>query len=451
MTARQIPSIARHSGLVAALGAAALVLTGCASSATSTSGSSNLPKLHIGGQAEAGPAAADAPAPAAAAPNGAAMAPMMRVGIFGGYVLAGSLPDSPTHAAIWTWSGDSATQADAEKLAAALGVQGTPKRHAHGWELTTAGADLRVSDEPGHPWSYNKTDTAGCPTYEVDVDNPGDGASGCGISVPPGAAQPADGPDETATKAAAASLLSALGISGDEQYNAGTPWSTLTVSPTIGGLATQGIDTTVSVDASGVEGATGQLEAPTAGADYPLRTAASAFTALQDQPRPMIAPFCGPIPVDGSAPAGGPITMMGTATEGSSAAVSGGGVVSPASPVPNPVTVVVSPPSSSDETASSPMPCPTPEPTKVTGATLGLQIEYGATDDGAPILAPAWFFTTADGGSPLAIVAIDSAYLEGPSTGVASASPGSPVPFPPATPVPFPPAARASAASSPTS
>jgi hypothetical protein len=439
VTARPIPplaTIARRSGLVAALGVTALVLAGCASSATLTRSSGNLPKLHIGGGSEAGPVAAEAPAPAAAVPNAAAQAPMIHVSMFGGYALTGSLPASPTHAPIWTWSGDKATQADIQQLATALGVQGTPQRHPHGWELTTSTADLRVSDDSGHPWSYNKTGPTGCPTYQVDIDDPDDVTTGCATSAPAQSVQPVDGPDETATKAAAASLLSALAISGDEQFDSGTIWSTLTVSPRIGGLATQGIETTVSVDASGIAGATGDLKPPTEGADYPLRTASSAFTALQDLPRPMIASFCGRLPVDGSATTdGGSVSV-----EGSPSGTDPGGLVSPASSAGE----VTAPPDS-----PAPTTCPTPEPEKVTGATLGLQVEYGATDDGSAILAPAWFFTTADGGSPIAIVAIDPSYLEGPS--VASASPETvgPVSVAPATPVPFPPAARASVATPP--
>ena len=77
-------------------------------------------------------------------------------------------------------------------------------------------------------------------------------------------------------------------------------------------------------------------------------------------------------------------------------------VVAPPTPVGAPVPVnsvsVGSPPP--DATAPvdlPPMPCPTPEPIKIAGATLGLEIEYNATSDGATILVPSWFFTLADG------------------------------------------------------
>ncbi len=105
------------------------------------------------------------------------------------------------------------------------------------------------------------------------------------------------GPDETTTKAAAASLLSKLGITGSEQFDASSPTSTLTVAPQIGGLPTQGIETRVDVDAMGIRAATGRLVDPKADTDYPLQTATAAFKSLADRPMPMIAMYCGPTPV----------------------------------------------------------------------------------------------------------------------------------------------------------
>ncbi len=166
-----------------------------------------------------------------------------------------------------------------------------------------------MRDTDGEQWSYNRADTVPCPAYQTDIDN-ADGASvgyGCAVApVAPGTDNtPVQGPDETTTKAAAASLLSKLGVNGSEQFNASSPSSTLTVAPQIDGMPTQGIETNVDVDAKGIRAATGRLVAPKSGDDYPLQTAAAAFKSLADRPMPMIAMYCGPIPVDGGPVPGG--------------------------------------------------------------------------------------------------------------------------------------------------
>jgi hypothetical protein len=427
--------------------ATALLLAGCASSATGHS-SGSLPKLHIGSGSGAVPgavAAAAAPASAAAgAPDAVAPMPMIgRMSIFGGYVLAGPLPDQPTHAPIWQWTPGQASKDDVEHLASALGLAGTPQRHSYGWDLTGSTGDLRVSDQAGHPWSFNRAPASTCPDITpVDIDDPNGSVTGCAMSVPD-SATPAAGPDDAATRAAAVSLLAALGVTGDEEVNVGSPSSELTVAPRVDGMQTQGIETTVDVDASGIAGATGTLDAPSAGDVYPLRTAKAAFDQLGDEPRPMIAQYCGPMPVHGpinygslnsavapvpsESPAGpGAPNYGGPDQTGPGLA---GGVASPpvAIAVVSPPTTVVSAP----PIDTSPIPCPTPQPVKITGATLGLQLTYGATDDGSAVLVPTWFFATADSTEAASVVAIAAEFLDGPAqptdvatAGAASSSPG---------------------------
>jgi hypothetical protein len=406
------------------LAAAALLVTGCASRQTSSSSSSKLPKLLIATTADAAaPAAAAAIAPAAGGPEN-------RTGIFGGYVIAGTLPDQPTHAPIYLWPSTKPTQSDVVKLAAALGLNGTPIRHAHGWDLKTAAGELRLRDDQGQQWSYVRADTAQCPPFQTDIDNP-DGVStgfGCAVAVSPAAGTRVDGPDEAATKAAAASLLTALGITGDQQFSAGAPTSYLNVSPKVAGLPTQGIDTNINVDARGITGATGQLQAPTAGDDYPLQTAKAAFDSLAARPQPMIAMYCGPVPngpnrFGGVAPSAGTANGATTTIESGPPAVpsptSTPSAVPPTKPIAPPVPVnsasVGSPPADATQPVEvSPVPCPTPEPTKITGAHLGLEVEYNATTAGATILVPAWFFTVADGSVATTAIAVDPAYLGTP-------------------------------------
>ena len=60
------------------------------------------------------------------------------------------------------------------------------------------------------------------------------------------------------------------------------------------------------------------------------------------------------------------------------------------------------------------MRCSSPEPIKITGAHLGLEIEYNATTAGATILVPAWFFTLADSSVATTAIAVDPAYLGTP-------------------------------------
>jgi hypothetical protein len=422
-------SIARATLLRAtlAVAAAALLVTGCASKQTASSG--KLPKLLIATNAEgAVPAAAAAIAPA---PGGNAQG---RMGIFPGYVIAGTLPDQPTHAPIYLWSSTKTSQADVEKLGTALGLNGTPSRHAYGWDLRTAAGELRVRDDRGEQWSYARTDTSTCPAYQVDIDNPDNAVSGVGCAVASAGATPADGPDETTTKGAAAGLLKALGITGDEQFSTGAPTSYLNVSPTVAGLSTQGIETNINVDAKGIVAATGYLQTLKPGDDYPLQTAKAAFDSLAARPQPMIAQYCGPIPggpnrFGGIAPSPATVTG-GTANGGAgaiasappavpSAAVAPPAVVGPGKPVGPPVPVnsvgVGSPPADgSAPIESSPVPCPTPEPIKITGAKLGLEIEYNATSDGATILVPSWFFPLADGSLATTAIAVDPSYLGTP-------------------------------------
>ncbi|HWF41338.1 MAG TPA: hypothetical protein VN683_04565, partial [Acidothermaceae bacterium] len=272
---------------VLAIVTAGVLLAGCASKNSAAGSGGKPPKLLIGTGSSTGDAA-PMMAAAGTAPHGA-VAPMpIDRGFtgFGGYVIAGTLPTTPTHAPIWTWQSSKASESDVTKLAAALGLSGTPQRHAFGWDLTTSAGELRVRDTDGEQWSYNRADTVPCPAYQTDIDN-ADGASvgyGCAVApVAPGTDNtPVQGPDETATKAAAASLLSKLGVTGDEQFNASSPSSTLTVAPQIDGMPTQGIETNVDVDAKGIRAATGRLVAPKAGDDYPLQTATAAFKSLAD-------------------------------------------------------------------------------------------------------------------------------------------------------------------------
>lgn len=386
---RRVPT-----SLVAGILAAATA--GCASQAAARN--VQPPKLQIGAVAESEAAAVGAPAPRTG------------ISVYGAsYVLAGPLPDHPTHAQVWRWDSEQKTsQDDVARLARGLGISNPPQRHAHGWVARSASGELRVRDGGSGQWAYVRADRAQCAPYMLDVDQDGNTVEGCAMAVPSGPVAPArvtpaasgeavpadpgldgsasstvpadpgpvlaspparpatppaatrppaaPGPDDATTRAAAHSLLQALGVAGAEQVLHGTPGtSTLLVSPTIGSLPTLGIEINIDVDARGVSAAHGLLEQPRAGDDYPLRTAKSAFDALLHQPRPMIAE-CAPVAPSGPAPAS----------------------------------------------------CQPPPPTPITGAKLGLQARWDATDQ---VLVPAWFFTVEGWDQPVAIVAIDSAFI----------------------------------------
>jgi hypothetical protein len=465
-----------------ALVTAGLLLAGCASKGSNTGSGGTPPKLLIGTGSSGSVAAPMMAAGAIAPANGAALAPQPapgHMGMFGGFVLTGTLPDHPTHAPIYVWQAGKAAQADVVRLATALGLIGTPTRHAHGWELTTSTGDLRVRDGSGENWSYERADTISCPNYQIDIDNPDGAETGVACAFSSANTQaPPQGPDEAATKAAAASLLASIGVSGDEQFNVSSPASTLTVAPQVDGMPTQGIETNVDVDSRGIKAASGRLDAPKAGTDYPLQTAKAAFDSLANRPEPMIAQYCGPVMRGGPIP--GPI-VNGPMASGPNVK---GPIAAPAAPTvapspsdmatPNTVLVASPPPapvsgapaSPPDLPVSSPPPgspytCPTPEPQKVTGAVLGLQLEYDATGSGSNILVPAWFFTVADSTYPTTVIAVDPSFLGEqavPPMGRASAvtgsgggAAGSAVAVPPQPPQPAQPPLKTSPTAAPAS
>src|SRR5450631_1095228 len=455
---------ARTGTAVIAAVTAALLLAGCASKNSAAGTGGKPPKLLIGTGSSGVAAAPMMAAAGGAAVRGGAPAPALDRGFsgFGGYVLSGTLPTEPTHAPIWTWQSGKASEADVTKLASSLGLTGTPQRHSYGWELTASGGELRVRDGDGEQWSYNRADTTPCPEFQTDIDN-ADGAAvgfGCAIAEPAGGANtPVQGPDETTTKAAAANLLSKLDITGTEQFDSSSPWSTLSVAPQIGGMPTQGIETRVDVDAKGIRAATGRLVDPKADTDYPLQTAKDAFASLADRPMPMIAMYCGPTPIGAPVPvASGPNTKFPlnpsasdapapVASEpntkfplnpGAPASATGPNVKFPLNPdasaSPNTVLVASPPPApvtgpglpgSGGPIAVPPVesayPCPTPAPQKVTGAVIGLQIQFNASDatakagsptsGGSNILVPTWFFTVEGSTDPLTVIAVDPSFL----------------------------------------
>jgi hypothetical protein len=179
------------------------------------------------------------------------------------------------------------------------------------------------------------------------------------------------------TRSVAAPLVAALGLAASDVAAAriyvGFPYSTLSISPTVDGMPTQGLETSVYVDRTGIAAAGGRLDLPTPGDVYPLRTAKQAFDELSNGPRPLVEPYCGPIPGQSGSP---PRANVASA------------------------------------------PCPSPVPIRVTGARIGLLLTFDASSvtqsPGTPIVVPAWFFTVADNGLGPALIAIDPSILAPP-------------------------------------
>ncbi|MDQ1496170.1 MAG: hypothetical protein QOG69_2653 [Actinomycetota bacterium] len=415
----------------------AVLVAGCAS--RNTAHSASPPKLLLA-QTQLDSARAASGAAALAPGSGAVDRPAFAG--FGGYVLAGTLPDKPTHAPVWRWAKAPATEKDVVKLGKALGVTGTPQRHPYGWLLSSATGEVRVSDAVGSQWSYTRADLVTCSPYMVDIDHNPDGStsSGCGVAVSPDQAIP-NGPDDAAARAAVAPLIAALGVKGDEQVSPGAPASSVMVSPEVGGLPTQGIETSIDVDSKGVRSAFGRLTTPAAGDDYPLRTAKQGFTDLSNRPHIMMGlamPYCGPMPDGGPVPLGSdaatppdsapgaklaPSTSATAAVGSAPTAIAASPPTEPNKPIqasgaPEPAPVSSGP--ADHPYSPHPLPivsCPPPTPQKVTGATLGLQLSYegnGSNGLGSEVLVPAWFFTIEGETTPTPVIAIDPAFLGTP-------------------------------------
>lgn len=167
----------------------------------------------------------------------------------------------------------------------------------------------------------------------------------------------------------AKTVLAALGL-GDAtpQVISTGGWSDVTVDPTVGGLPTVGTTTRVSVDATGVLGATGWLGEASEGATYPLITATQALDRLRSLPVPEIAIAC--------------VQAAGC-----------------------PNGIMIRP---------------------VTGATLGLALRWdGSGTVGSEVLVPSWFFSIEGSTEPLPWVAVQDAYLGDPTPDPGVTDPGS--------------------------
>ncbi len=300
-----------------------------------------------------------------------------------GWTLQGSLPAGPGSGPVLRFTG-APGEDDVRALAAALGLTAAPGKRAHGWVVDGKAGQLRVRNDASGQWSFSRS--SDCPSYFVDVDRT-DGSTGvsCAVADAPASVTvplPPDAPSDAPTAndlplvtddaalATAEPVLAAAGVDATPRVRGGAGGQSGTVAsvvadPTISGLPTSGLSSVVDVDGQGVVGATGWLGDLTADGDYPVLSAQKAFDRLDSMPRPLAAIACPDI-APGPMESGAPETM----------------------------------------------PCASPEPMVITGATFGLTLSWeGLT----PILVPAWLFAVTGWDTPLAQIAVADQYLADPT------------------------------------
>lgn len=290
------------------------------------------------------------------------------------YELTGTLPTGqPDDQTVWRLR--RATADDARTLADALKLTGSPTRVEGGWVLRTGG-DHRLAVRDDGSWSYgldcapdtpvaSEDLTVGCAyatstgtvTAEPKGAEPSTGTEPSPVPEPQPLVSP--GPSEATARDVAQRVFDRLGL-GDArvQVYAGDPFAIVQAAPSVGGLATVGWVTSLQIDGDGrVSSADGWLPDPERGAAYPVITAQRAFDLLQQQPRPAIE-LCMRRP-DGK---------------------------------PG---------------------CADIPPAEVTGASLGLMLDYDGTK---AVLVPAWLFSVKGQQEPATQIAVEPGYLAPPPT-----------------------------------
>ncbi|MFG3283821.1 hypothetical protein [Streptomyces sp. NPDC048111] len=302
------------------------------------------------------------------------------------------LPEGPGSASVHRPRG-TVSEADVDRLARALGIEGTARLEGGSWRVGAtkdgSGPTLTVSQKAPGTWSFARFGSGGtdncpkgkmCPMHTTGADT-GAGASSAGPVDP-----------QTA-KAAAAPVLKALG-QDDAKLNADEILASARVvnaDPVVDGLPTYGWTTGIQVGAGGqVVGGSGQLKTPDKGDSYPVISADKALAQLNSHPGQKQPEDCtGPVPQDGQPTKG----RLPSDPQGN---------IKPCGQRPAPSTVAID------------------------GAVFGLSSQFV---DGAPALVPSWLFhVKPDAGSPFTITtpAVAPEYIAKPP----APPTGAPVPAP---------------------
>jgi hypothetical protein len=299
------------------------------------------------------------------------------------------LPGGPGKAPVFQPRG-TVSEADATRLARALGVEGAVRLEGGSWRAgvtkDSSGPTLTVSQKAPGTWSFARYGTGGsdncpkgkmCPMHTTGADT----ASGSGADGGTGSGSPVS---EQAAKAAAAPVLKALG-QDDAKLDAKEILASARVvnaDPVVDGLPTYGWTTGIQVGPDGqVVGGSGQLKMPDKGATYPVISADQTLAQLNSHvtKRPKPKDCTGPVPVEGQ-PTKGRL---------------------PSDPQGN----------------IQPCKQPTPSTVTIDGATFGLAAQFV---DGTPTLVPSWLFQVKpDAGQPFTITApaVAPQYVTKPPTG----------------------------------
>ncbi|WUC83660.1 hypothetical protein OHS33_10045 [Streptomyces sp. NBC_00536] len=216
------------------------------------------------------------------------------------YRADGPLPQGPASAPSFAAGGD-VTEAEVARLATALGISGTPRHEGDFWQAGVvgdpSGPRLQVTLKAPGTWNFTRHLAGGSDNCVRGKDTCGPATlpGGDGAQAPAAGQAPASGTaagpaspagtavSEEAAKAAAAPLLAAAGQDGaklDARQVRGSV-RVVTADPVVGGLPTQGWQSTVSVGPDGqVVAGTGELKAPVRSAEQPVVGAKEALDRL---------------------------------------------------------------------------------------------------------------------------------------------------------------------------
>ncbi|MEV5339280.1 hypothetical protein AB0K93_12450 [Streptomyces sp. NPDC052676] len=270
------PSRHRSPVLVAAMAAAVLLvggggayLAGAAgdggSGAGASGGDGTPPPLALDGYAEG---SGNGIAPGEPDPNGVT------------YQASGDLPKGPGSAPVY-WAKGEVGREEVARLAAALGVDGTPVAEGQAWKVGSGkdgqGPSLQVNRQAPGTWTFHRyaPGTDDCQSVTV-------------CSKPPTSAA-GDPVSEAAARKAAAPVLRVLGqdaTRADASQVMGAQ-RVVNADPVVGGLPTYGWPTGLTVSAQGeVVAGSGQLKAPVKGHTYPVLDARATLDRLNAAQEP---------------------------------------------------------------------------------------------------------------------------------------------------------------------
>jgi hypothetical protein len=255
------------------------------------------------------------------------------------YQVRGTLPGLPRSARAWTLA-DQVTRTRVAQLARTLGISGEPARSGQTWTVIDGARRLFVNQLPGGPWTMTDgraicagrvggfagtggsgSGIIGCPAVPRSVPSAGAGQSGSAPSASAGSA-PAGRASATATPEQAAPSTPGPGGSPAPPGTLQPPWRvplpdrataeriarellgrtsapmdgaevrlvqgfdrwSVSAFPRLGGVPTTGFIWTAGIGAKGqILSATGWLDSPRLGDDYPLISVQEALQRLRNR------------------------------------------------------------------------------------------------------------------------------------------------------------------------